>query len=79
MIKALVTMLCGVGSLICILRQQRIIQIQSEQIQKGKELLELRKEQVDTYAAIICYREEELQQLKERFAAFREGIGIYKN
>lgn len=51
----MITMLCGIVSLVCILRQQRIIQLQKEEIRRCKRDLVLRDKQSGTHEAITPY------------------------
>lgn len=64
MIQALITMLCGIVSLVCILRQQRIIQLQNEEIQKYRETLTLREETIRLYKEVFGLTEEQNALLK---------------
>ena len=48
----MITMICGIVSLVCILRQQHYIQLQNEEIQRLREALSLRDEQLGLYENI---------------------------
>ena len=48
-IRVMITMICGIVSLVCILRQQHYIQLQNEEIQRLREALSLRDEQLGLY------------------------------
>lgn len=64
MIQALITMLCGIVSLVCILRQQRIIQLQNETIRNYRETLTLREETIRLYKEALHRTEEQNTLLK---------------
>ena len=56
MIEAMITMLCGITSLFGILRQQHYIQLQNEEIQRIREVLSLRDEQLGLYKNMpLCF------------------------
>lgn len=72
MIQAFITLLCGITSLVCILRQQRFIQLQYEQIQRQgrllheqEELLALRDEQLQVYENLHAEQAKQIKLLKE--------------
>ena len=72
MIQAFITLLCGITSLVCILRQQRFIQLQYEQIQRQgrllheqEELLALRDEQLQVYENLHAEKAKQIKLLKE--------------
>lgn len=48
----MIAMLCAIASLVCILWQQRYIQLQNEEIQRLREILSLRDEQLGLYENI---------------------------
>lgn len=72
MIQAIITLLCGITSLVCILRQQRFIQLQNEQIQKQEEFLALRNEQLEVYENLHRAQTKQIRLLKEYAALLRE-------
>lgn len=73
MIQAFITLLCGITSLVCILRQQRFIQIQNEEIQKQEELLALRDEQLEVYENLHREQAKQIKLLKEYAALLRDA------
>ena len=75
MMQAIVTMLCGIGSLICVIWQQRIIQLQNEEIQQHKEILALRDEQLGAYESINLEQARQIGLLKEYAALLRQEAG----
>lgn len=75
MMQAIVTMLYGVGSLICVIWQQRIIQLQNEEIQRYKEILALRDEQLGAYESINLEQARQIGLLKEYAALLRQEAG----
>lgn len=75
MIQALITMLCGVASLICILRQQRIIQLQNEEIQRHREILALQEERLEVYENLHREQTEQIRLLKKYAAMLRQEAG----
>lgn len=72
MMQAIVTLLCGIGSLICILWQQHYIQLQNEQIQKQEEFLSLRDEQLGIYENINLEQARQISLLKEYAAMLQK-------
>lgn len=74
-IQAMITMLCGIVSLVCILRQQHYIQLQNEQIQRLREVLALRDEQLGIYESINLEQSRQIGLLKEYAALLRQEAG----
>ena len=75
LIQAIITMLCGIVSLVCILRQQHYIQLQNEQIQKLRETLLLRDEQLGLYENINLEQARQIGLLKEYSALLQQETG----
>lgn len=75
MMRSLVIMICGLCALICILWQQRIIQLQNEEIQQHKEILALRDEQLGAYESINLEQARQIGLLKEYAALLRQEAG----
>lgn len=75
LIQAIITMLCGIVSLVCILRQQHYIQLQNEQIQKLRETLLLRDEQLGLYENINLEQTRQIGLLKEYSALLQQETG----
>ena len=71
----MITMLCGIASLACILRQQHYIQLQNEQIQKLRETLLLRDEQLGLYENINLEQARQIGLLKEYSAFIQQETG----
>ena len=65
-------MLCGIVSLVCILRQQHYIQLQNEEIQRLREILSLRDEQLGLYENINMEQAKQIGLLKEYPALLRQ-------
>lgn len=65
-------MLCGIVSLVCILRQQHYIQLQNEEIQRLREILSLRDEQLGLYENINMEQAKQIGLLKEYAALLRQ-------
>lgn len=74
-IQAMITMLCGIVSLVCILRQQHYIQLQNEQIQRLQKVLSLRDEQLGIYESINLEQSRQIGLLKEYAALLRQEAG----
>lgn len=68
-------MLCGIVSLVCILRQQHYIQLQNEEIQRIREVLSLRDEQLGLYENINLEQARQIGLLKEYAALLRQEAG----
>lgn len=68
-------MLCGIVSLVCILRQQHYIQLQNEEIQRLREILSLRDEQLGLYENINMEQAKQIGLLKEYAALLRQEAG----
>jgi len=68
-------MLCGIVSLVCILRQQHYIQLQNEEIQRLREILSLRDEQLGLYENINLEQAKQIGLLKEYAALLRQEAG----
>lgn len=66
-------MLCGIVSLVCILRQQHYIQLQNEEIQRLREALSLRDEQLGLYENINLEQAKQIGLLKEYAALLRQA------
>lgn len=64
MMQAFFLMLCGIVSLVCILRQQRIIQLQNEAIWNYRETLTLREETIRLYKEALRLEDEQNALLK---------------
>lgn len=75
MMRSLVIMICGLCALICILRQQRIIQLQNKEIQRHREILALRDEQLDLYESINYEQAKQIGLMKEYAAMLRQEAG----
>ena len=71
----MITMICGIVSLVCIFRQQHYIQLQNEQIQKLREALSLRDEQLGLYENINSEQARQIGLLKEYAALLRQEAG----
>lgn len=71
-IRVMITMICGIVSLVCIFRQQHYIQFQNEQIQKLRETLSLREEQLGLYENISLEQARQIGLLKEYAALLRQ-------
>ena len=65
MIQSFFLMLCGAVSLVCILRQQRIIQLQNEEIQKYQEITALLEQTVQAYKEVLRLTEEQNTRLRD--------------
>lgn len=65
MIQSFFLMLCGIASLACILRQQRIIQLQNETIRNYQKALTLRDETIRLYKEAIRLTEEQNAMLRD--------------
>lgn len=74
-IQAFITLLCGITSLVCILRQQHYIQLQNEEIQRIREVLSLRDEQLGLYENINLEQARQNGLLKEYAALLRQEAG----
>lgn len=74
MMQAIVTMLCGIGSLIYIIWQQRIIQLQNEEIQRYNEILALRDAQLGAYESIKLEQAKQTQLLKGCVAMLQRKV-----
>lgn len=74
-IEAMITMLCGITSLFGILRQQHYIQLQNEEIQRIREVLSLRDEQLGLYENINLEQARQNGLLKEYAALLRQEAG----
>lgn len=61
----MITMLCGIVSLVCILRQRHYIQLQNEEIRNYREVLSLRDEQLGLYENINLEQARQIGLLKE--------------
>lgn len=79
-IQAFITLLCGITSLVCILRQQRFIQLQYEQIQRQgrllheqEELLALRDEQLQVYENLHAEQAKQIKLLKEYVSLLKKA------
>lgn len=72
LIQEMITMLCGIVSLVCILRQQHYIQLQNEEIQRLREILSLRDEQLGLYENINMEQAKQIGLLKEYAALLRQ-------
>ncbi|MEH2936302.1 hypothetical protein [Acutalibacter sp. JLR.KK004] len=75
MIRSMITMLCGIASLACILWQQHYIQLQNEEIQRIREVLSLRDEQLGLYENINLEQARQIGLLKEYAALLRQEAG----
>lgn len=75
MIQAIIAMLCGIVSLVCILRQQYYIQLQNEEIQRLREILSLRDEQLGLYENINLEQAKQIGLLKEYAVLLRQEAG----
>lgn len=75
LIQEMITMLCGIVSLVCILRQQHYIQLQNEEIQRLREILSLRDEQLGLYENINMEQAKQIGLLKEYAASLRQEAG----
>lgn len=75
LIQEMITMLCGIVSLVCILRQQHYIQLQNEEIQRIREVLSLRDEQLGLYENINLEQARQIGLLKEYAALLRQEAG----
>ncbi|WP_166542205.1 hypothetical protein [Acutalibacter sp. 1XD8-36] len=64
LIQEMITMLCGIVSLVYILRQQRIIQLQNEAIRNYRETLTLREETIRLYKEVFGMMDKQTAQLK---------------
>lgn len=64
MIQTMITLLCGIVFLAYILRQQRYIQLQNEQIHNLREALSLREETVRLYREVFGMMDKQVAQLK---------------
>lgn len=71
----MITMICGIVSLVCILRQQHYIQLQNEEIQRLREALSLRDEQLGLYENINMEQARQIGLLKEYAALLRQEAG----
>lgn len=65
MIQSFFLMLCGAVSLVCILRQQRIIQLQNEEIQGYREITALLEQAVRAYKEAIRLTEGQNAMLRD--------------
>ena len=65
MIQPFFLMLCGVAALACILRQQRIIQIQNEEIQGYREIVALLEQAIRAYKEAIRLTDEQNALLRD--------------
>lgn len=74
MIQSLVAMICGLCSLIYIIRQQRIIQLQNEEIQRHRKSLALRDEQLNLYKSINYEQANQIGRLKEYVAMLQQKV-----
>lgn len=74
-IQAMITMLCGIVFLVCILRQQHYIQLQNQQIQRLREVLALRDEQLEVYENLHREQARQIALLKEYAALLRQEAG----
>lgn len=74
-ITAMITMLFGIASLVCVLRQQYYIQLQNEEIQRLREALSLRDEQLGLYENINMEQARQIGLLKEYAALLRQEAG----
>ena len=72
LIQEMITMLFGIVSLVCILRQQHYIQLQNEEIQRLREILSLRDEQLGLYENINMEQAKQIGLLKEYAALLRQ-------
>ena len=72
LIQAIIAMLCGIVSLVCIFRQQHYIQLQNEEIQRLREILSLRDEQLGLYENINMEQAKQIGLLKEYAALLRQ-------
>ena len=75
MIQAIIAMLCGIASLACILWQQYYIQLQNEEIQRLRETLSLRDEQLGLYENINLEQAKQIGLLKEYAVLLRQEAG----
>ena len=75
LIQAIIAMLCGIVSLVCILRQQYYIQLQNEEIQRLREILSLRDEQLGLYENINLEQAKQIGLLKEYAVLLRQEAG----
>ena len=75
LIQAIIAMLCGIVSLVCILRQQHYIQLQNEEIQRLREILSLRDEQLGLYENINLEQAKQIGLLKEYAVLLRQEAG----
>ena len=71
----MIAMLCAIASLVCILWQQRYIQLQNEEIQRLREILSLRDEQLGLYENINLEQARQNGLLKEYAALLRQEAG----
>lgn len=71
----MIAMLCAIASLVCILWQQRYIQLQNEEIQRIREVLSLRDEQLGLYENINLEQARQNGLLKEYAALLRQEAG----
>ena len=71
----MIAMLCAIASLVCILWQQRYIQLQNEEIQRLREILSLRDEQLGLYENINSKQARQISLLKEYAALLRQEAG----
>ena len=74
-ITAMITMLFGIASLVCVLRQQYYIQLQNEEIQRLREALSLRDEQLGLYENINMEQARQIGLLKEYSAFLQQETG----
>lgn len=75
LIQAIIAMLCGIASLACILWQQYYIQLQNEEIQRLRETLSLRDEQLGLYENINLEQAKQIGLLKEYAVLLRQEAG----
>ena len=75
LIQAIIAMLCGIASLACILWQQHYIQLQNEEIQRLRETLSLRDEQLGLYENINLEQAKQIGLLKEYAVLLRQEAG----
>ena len=71
----MITMICGIVSLVCIFRQQHYIQFQNEEIRNLREILSLREEQLGLYENINLEQAGQIGLLKEYAALLRQEAG----
>ena len=71
----MITMICGIVSLVCIFRQQHYIQLQNEERQRLREILSLRDEQLGLYENINMEQAKQIGLLKEYAALLRQEAG----